>query len=338
MGLFSKKTFICERCGKEYQRRLAFGDNICDECFDKEYEEEEEKKRIRKEKEEEENRIRKEKENEVRGYVRYAQKMYWNPYNIKQLEEIVAHRNRLLNKFRNPNGLSHDELNALSGSIRQMDDAKKTEMYSRMNRSALKGYIGASINKMGVAQIAPAFFVPTGFEGTIVDAGFVFAVGYTGDYKHQTLTTEYILCAVFTNDPYIPAFPVVMSGDVGLLEFTTKSKEGRKHVESFFSRLCPNLRYPVQELKKLKSQISREKSVKGNIKLKEMLRLIDNANVLTDVFDTKHISNELPLASEDMMDQIGYVDEMEMCGPYMRLNPQEMQEYNKSFVSLLPIP
>lgn len=31
MGLFSKKTLVCQRCGKEFQSRLGFAD-LCAEC------------------------------------------------------------------------------------------------------------------------------------------------------------------------------------------------------------------------------------------------------------------------------------------------------------------
>ncbi len=35
MGFFSKKTIICERCGKEYQARITLGCHICNECLDR---------------------------------------------------------------------------------------------------------------------------------------------------------------------------------------------------------------------------------------------------------------------------------------------------------------
>ena len=50
MGLLSKKTLICERCGKEYQVRIALGRHLCDECAAREGQ----------------------KRDNVRGYVDYA--------------------------------------------------------------------------------------------------------------------------------------------------------------------------------------------------------------------------------------------------------------------------
>ena len=35
MGLLSKKTIVCEMCGKEFQVRLNFGSVMCKECFNK---------------------------------------------------------------------------------------------------------------------------------------------------------------------------------------------------------------------------------------------------------------------------------------------------------------
>lgn len=90
--------------------------------------------------------------------------------------------------------------------------------------------------------------MPTAFEKTIVDAQDVFAVGYTSDYKLQDAKSEVILCAVFTNDPYIPVFPMIYVGNLGFFEIM-KSKKGRQDVNALFEAMCPNLTYPVQDLK-----------------------------------------------------------------------------------------
>lgn len=72
-------------------------------------------------------------------------------------------------------------------------------------------------NTMGAAY-TDSFFALTGYESTIVDAEDVFAVGFTSDYRLKGNNEEVILCAVFTNDPYIPVFPMVYLGKRGMFE------------------------------------------------------------------------------------------------------------------------
>ena len=68
MGLFSKKMFVCEECGKEYEARFAILEKICSSCKEK----------------------RGGLENEVLGYVNYALCGYGDKtiYGIKDLENI----------------------------------------------------------------------------------------------------------------------------------------------------------------------------------------------------------------------------------------------------------
>ena len=66
MGLFSKKTLVCQRCGKEFQSRLGFAD-LCAECVL-----EEEKKR-----------------QAIRGYELYAKKIHRDSYPAEKLDEIA---------------------------------------------------------------------------------------------------------------------------------------------------------------------------------------------------------------------------------------------------------
>ena len=39
MGFFSKKDYVCEKCGKSFQKRFSIRECICDECQKKEEEE-----------------------------------------------------------------------------------------------------------------------------------------------------------------------------------------------------------------------------------------------------------------------------------------------------------
>lgn len=281
MGIFSKKTIICERCGKEYQARITFGAHICDECLTRESE----------------------KKDNVKGYVDYANKMFWDPYTEEQLDAIVAHRDAILEKYRVTQGISRSELIKASDNYKKLTDDEAADVLIRMAKSSLSETTGAAYTGY--------FFVPTEFEKTIIDAQDVFAVGYTSDYKLKDAKNEVILCAVFTNDPYIPVFPMVYVGKLGLFEIM-KSKKGRQGVAALFKMICPNLTYPVQELKQLKKQIKADGLVKGNIDQNFMLDKISDALVSSGMFNTKNMDCLLSPSSSVMLEAIGYIPETEI--------------------------
>jgi hypothetical protein len=71
--------------------------------------------------------------------------------------------------------------------------------------------------------------------------------------------------------------------------------------------LCPNLTYPVQELKKLKKQIKADGSVKGNIDYKLMMDLFLMVESKSKVFDTKKMGHQTSIATLDMLAEHGYM-------------------------------
>ncbi len=278
MGLFSKKTITCERCGKEYQARITFGVHLCDECLAREQA----------------------KQENVKGYVDYASNMLWNAYTEEQLDQIATHRDQILEKYRQTQGISRAELMNASDNYKNLTDQQAADVLIRMANSSVTSTMGAAYSGY--------FFAPTQYEKTIVDAEDVFAVGYTNDYKLESAGSEVILCAVFTNDPYIPVFPLIYVGKLGFFEIM-KSKKGRQGVEALFEAMCPNLTYPVQDLKKLKKQIKADGSVNGKIEMKDILDMISSAEVSTGIFNTKNMHSDLKQASADMLDSYGYIQE-----------------------------
>ena len=278
MGLFSKKTIICERCGKEYQVRIARGAYICDECQMREFK----------------------KKDNVRGYVDYARDAGMPGYTEEQLEQIDAHRTQILEKYRQVNGISRAELLNVSDNYKKLTDDQAAEILMRISNSSVALTSGAAYTG--------EFFSPTGFEKTVVDADDVFAVGYTSNYSVQVDDQEVILCAVFSNDPYIPVFPMIYVGKLGFFDFM-KSKKGREGVKTLFEAMCPNLTYPVQDLKELKKQITSEGTVKGNIDMKFMLDKISDASSGCGIFYTVSMDSHLPASSADMLDGYGYIQE-----------------------------
>jgi hypothetical protein len=281
MGLFSKKTITCERCGKEYQARITLGEHICDECSRKMYQ----------------------KQENVMGYVSYAASMGWPDYTEEQLDRIAERRSGILEKYRQTQGITRDELMNVSDNYKKLTDNQVAEVLVKISHSTISSTMGAAYTGN--------FFVPTAFEKTIVDAEDVFAVGYTKNYKLQVDGQEVILCAVFTNDPYIPVFPMIYFGELGFFE-VTKSKKGRAGVSALFESICPNLTYPVEDLKQLKKQLKKEGTVKGNVDLKVMLDKISDAEISNGIFNVKAMHSDLHYSSADMLDEYGYIQEKEI--------------------------
>ena len=281
MGLFSKKTIVCERCGKEYEARITFGVHICDECLSRE----------------------EAKKENVIGYVDYARKMNWNSYTEEQLDQIAAHRDQILEKYRMTEGISREELQNASDNYKKLTDDEAADVLTRMANSTVSATMGAAYTGY--------FFVPVAFEKTIIDAEDIFAVGYTSDFRFQGNGKEVILCAVFTNDPYIPVFPMIYLGKLGFFEIM-KSKKGRQGVNILFETTCPNLTYPVQDLKKLKKQIKADGSVKGNIDQKFMLDKISDASASSGIFNTENMHSDLSPSSAAMLDEYGYIQEQQI--------------------------
>lgn len=72
MGLFSKKTYVCEKCGKTYEKRINLNGNLCEACWKMEQGRRDELK------------------NENKGYNYYMDVRY-KEYISNEMEEIVKH-------------------------------------------------------------------------------------------------------------------------------------------------------------------------------------------------------------------------------------------------------
>lgn len=283
--LFQKKEYVCEKCGKTFSKRLNLNGNLCDECWNKE---QAEKRAL---------------EEPIRGYVQYASDVFYKSYSPDEMKQILNHKNAVLNKCRKSNGISRSELQNASDNYRKLTNEEAADILLRVANSSISSTTGAAYSD--------TFFVPTQYEGIIVDAEDIFAVGYTTDHRHQDGQSEVILCAVFTNDPYIPVFPMVYVGQIGFLAFT-KSKRGREGVTALFESICPNLTYPVGDLKQLKKMIKQETSVKGNLNQSFILDQISHASDGNGIFNTKKMYSDLPGNSIKMLDDIGYIQDTEI--------------------------
>ncbi len=278
MGLFSKKTVTCEKCGKEYQIRVDLGEHLCEDCA----------------------REKKEKKEYVKGYIDYAFAMKWPDYTEAQLEEIADHRDGILEKYRMTVGISRSELREVSENYKNLSDEQAADILKRVSHTSVRSTVGSAFNGL--------FFMLTTYENVVVDTDSVFAVGYVSDYKVQADGHDVILCAVFTNDPYVPVFPMVYVSKLGFFEIT-KSKKGRESVAGLFEAMCPNLTYPVQELKHLKKQIMSEGMVIGNLDQEFMLEKISDALFSSKIFNIKNMHTNLSPSAVTMLNFYGYIPE-----------------------------
>ena len=301
MGLFSKKTVKCSCCGKEFQTRIGILD-ICDECSE----------RINHEAE-----IRRKKVENVRGYVQYAKALGLPQYSDEQLDEIAAHKERIWAQFRCENGISKEELKKAADNYSSLSDQQAMEILQRVRDTTVEITMGAGYTG--------CFFVPFGFDGTIVDSQDIFAVAMTNDFRYEMDNHETLLCVVFTNDPYIPAFPIIYLGKLGFFE-VLHSKKGRQGVELLFRLLCPNLTYPVQDIKQLKKQLKQDGRVRGTIPMDMMLSVLSHVSAGDTIFKRKYLNNIIPEATAELLTEHGYIPEEEIQ-QIMRLNKMFPKNY-----------
>lgn len=282
MGLFSKKEYVCEKCGKTFTTRLEPYRALCRECSNQEFNEEEKLKKLAK------------------GYLDYDKVSYNGKLNtIEDYRNIVEHRNNIINKYKVEDGITRSGLQKTCENVESLTDIQSFNVLNKIRKYSIVTGMGSGIGG--------SFFLPTQFEGTIVDSDDIFAIAYTEAPLLSDSHTETIMVAFFTNDPYIPAFPLLVAGKKSFFE--SKSKEVRSTIVSMFTNSTINRTYPVCDIKELKKTIKKEGSVRGNIEYKKMLSLISNASSNVGVFRTKDMHEYLLPGTLDLLDQIGYMDD-----------------------------
>ena len=294
MGLFSKKNYVCEKCGKEYERRMNFltGD-LCDDCL--------------KELREENERLKKEiaeLTESIRGYMWYDIDIKHKTRTIEEKRSIEEHRNIIKERCKNPNGITKSEFANYSLKYHELTDDDAERILNQLLEQAIPVTKGAGYST--------GFFVLTKYENVIVDAKDVFAVAFASEGMN-VLSEERILCVLFTNDPYIPVFGMLFRAKVGFFEFS-KSKKGREGLTELFTGICPNLTYPICDIKQLKKQLKQEGSVKGNLDCKFMLDQITDVSMGRGVFELQCMSDYLSEKTIALLDEMRYCQEVDLNG------------------------
>jgi hypothetical protein len=282
MGLFSKKTLVCEMCGKEFQSRIS--SKICGDCAVKALD----------------------MKDEIHGYVDSS--MHTGSFiEESQYQKVINHRNSILEKYRNNDSITIEELSNAADNFTNISDNEARDIIARAKNSLI------SMSVVPGGAFTEHFMVSTHhFPNTVIDFNDVFAIAYTPDvehigYKMDGTVVESLICAFFTNDPYMPATFIVLNGDMDDKKFfRTKSNALREVINGIFNNVCPNLQYPIQDVQELIKQIKSEKAVKGNIEYKNMLYLLDQAAGNIFLFKTKDIPSDVPSEVSDLLSKYGY--------------------------------
>lgn len=244
---------------------------------------------------------RKELRRDMQGYIDYADRMILGNYTDEQLEVIQKHRDEILMKYCFPADVEITEEDLKDQEPRSIYEITSNEK----DMAILANIIETVVHVTYGSAVSTRFVSLMDFQRTIVDMEDVFAVGFTSTPKIGNSGEDAVLCAIFTNDPYIPVFPMIWFGKLNFLELR-KSKKTRKAITEFFEKVCPNLTYPVQELKLLKKQIKSDKSVNGNIATKDMLSYISKARSGSGIFNAEKMSVYVPLGTQQMLSDYGY--------------------------------
>lgn len=287
MGFFSKKVYTCAICGKEVSSRLPLGDFVCDECM---------------------------KKYRVQGYIDYRNDLSSFTAPIPEIpfedyEKIAAKRDRILEKYCRADKITREELEYARDNYKKMSRDQITDFIERMLDSIIIIYgLGCGLGHGSTG----CFYVLSKYDDVVVDTEDIFAVGFTSDLKLEfSKTGEVILCAVFTNDPHVPVFPVVYFGKRGLFE-AFKSKKGREAVKFIFNTMCPNLKYPVDDLKQLKKIIKESDHIEGNLDKEFMLDKISDARTGSGIFKTDKMVIDLTPETMKTLEGYGFYTEDEI--------------------------
>lgn len=246
MGLF-EKTVVCENCGEEFSTGKLSKDKLCKWCM-----------------------IMSDQASRY-GYL------LPKGYEIPKTEYLKAsrHRDDILEKYQREDFITDEEILEACRNVHTMSMDEKKNFLIRL--------LGTCTNDMMGASITDKFLI-SNRSGMVLDFQNVFAIAFDMNGRMSSPVAEAINCIFFSNDPYVPALSFVYG--VQKKWYQTHSKSGRESLKNYFSNpaICPNLKYPVMELKELKNIIKKEKKVNGNIDLKLMEKLISDASINVGVF------------------------------------------------------
>lgn len=204
------------------------------------------------------------------GYIQYKQRISSSKYPKITLENIIGHRNAVLQKY---NGSENKYVDRIIG--------------------------------MGQAE---GIFIPVDYDGVIIDADDVFATVYAFDYNLGTKkirSEDYILWILFTNDIYVPVLPMVYIQSVNFFDRLTKQR--KNDYVSVIEKCCHNLKYPICELKYFEELIRLEHTIRGKIDKTFLLEQVYDATHQFGLFDPETITCEIGARTRELLSENGYI-------------------------------
>lgn len=151
------------------------------------------------------------------------------------------------------------------------------------------------------------FLIPIDYPGVFVEWDDVFAVTYIYDIDpgfEKSRNEIYIMWIFFTNNEYISVIPAMYLQKINVFDFVTKKK--RNDLFSDFTRLCHNLKYPIQGVEEFEQLLEREHSVRGKLSKHFIEGQVYDAKSLSGLFDPNTISCEMSGLTRDILCDNGY--------------------------------
>ena len=207
---------------------------------------------------------------ETLGYTQYKQRISSCRYPKITLENIIEHRNAVLQKY---NGSENKYVDRIIG--------------------------------MGQAE---GIFIPVDYDGAIIDADDVFAAVYAFDYNFGTKKNrgiDYVLWVLFTNDIYMPVLPMVYVQSVNFFDRLTKKK--KNDYISVIEKCCHNLKYPICNLEYFEELVKSEHTIRGKIDKTFLFEQVYDATNQFGLFEPDTITCEIGGRTRELLSENGYI-------------------------------
>jgi len=213
----------------------------------------------------------------VLGYINYRKRAILKGLTSNELRAIPLYTKHILEKYIDKKDILENEI----------EDLK-----NKFNSFA----IGASyINN---------FFTLNQYEYTVIDCQDIIAIGHRMDII-ITEAGQYAFFVLFTNDPYIPVFPLAFKVNCN----DSKSEEFQQLI-SLLKSVCPNLVHPISDLENIKILFKKEYDLFGNIDESFMIDKIIEAAGNYGLFNMQRLNSDIPLKSVELFKEYGYIFDM----------------------------
>ncbi len=272
MELFSKKTYICERCGAAYESRMGvLRSKYCSEC-------KAELAAIAAE--------AAARDEAARGYMHYTRYIFQREATEEEKDFFIAHKNDLLERYR----LSHEP-----GAVIETDSMGIPDLTGHNPRHV--------INTLSNACITTEFTALGGkLDGIVIKNSDVYLLAYEEgqliNNNDKGITAMSLI--LFTKDRRYPVIPLVDTAR--MLPLSRDKKDYIEKLEAMIEAYYPNVACPPMSADALK-----KKAKAGALPFDYSMikRLCFDASINSDAFSdykSKSVSKDI----EDRIHGYGY--------------------------------